>query len=210
MFSRILVLLLLTSCSLFKGSEKLSNKDLLKNLQSIKVEGEGKGRLRIRDRQYLFGIEAVLKEEKNWIMAVTIPLHGEEALIFTHLHEKNHSDPGLESFAMRIDAAIRENLKDTGLKGSDFLDAMKRSLRLILAHKLNLKVTCEESLCYMDNEIFQIEQREKEISLLTPFAGHKLITTASNLTGPFFMNTRFKVLSPEGKQELISLELFWK
>ncbi len=210
MLSRILFLLLLTSCSLFKGSEKLSNPDLLKNIEAIKVEGDGKGRLHIRERQYLFGIEAVLKENKSWILAVTIPLHGEEALIFPDLREKNADDPALESFAMRIEGGIRENLKDSDLKASDFLQALRKTLRVLLAHKLGLPLICQENICSINDEVFQIEKKEKEISIITPFAGHNLITTASNLTGPFFMNTRFKVVSPEGKRELITLELFWK
>lgn len=210
MLSRILFLLLLTSCSLFKGSEKLSNPDLLKNIESIKVEGEGKGRLHIRERQYLFGIEAVLKDNKSWILAVTIPLHGEEALIFPDLREQIADDPAMESFARRIEAGIRENLKDSDLRGSDFLLALRKTLRVLLAHKLGLSLSCRENLCTLDNETFMVVKKEKEISLITPFAGHKLITTASNLTGPFFMNTRFKVLSPEGNRDLITLELFWK
>ncbi len=210
MLSRILFLLLLTSCSLFKGSEKLSNPDLLKNIEAIKVEGEGKGRLHIRERQYLFGIEAVLKDDKSWILAVTIPLHGEEALIFPDLRDQNADDPAMESFARRIEHSIRENLKDSDLKGADFLAALRKTLRVLLAHKLGLPLNCRENLCTLEEEIFQVEKKEKEISIITPFAGHNLIATASNLTDSFFMNTRFKVLSPEGKRELISLELFWK
>lgn len=210
MLSRIFIFLFLTSCSLFKGSEKLSNPDLQKNIEAIKVEGDGKGRLHIRERQYLFGIEAVLKEKQNWILAVTIPLHGEEALIFNDLREKNSQDPELESFAARIDAGIRENLKGSGLKGTDFLNAIRKTLRVVLAHKLGLPMQCREDQCMLQDEVFQVEKKEKEISILTPFAGHNLITTASNLTGPFFMNTRFKVISPNEKRELITLELFWK
>jgi hypothetical protein len=210
MLSRILILLLLSSCSLFKGSEKLSNPDILKNIEAVKVEGEGKGRLHIRERQYLFGIEAVLKDDKSWILAVTIPLHGEEALIFPDLREKDGDDSELDSFARRIDSGIRENLKDSNLKGKDFLQALRKTLRVLLAHKLGLPLKCQESFCSLDDDVFQIEKKEKEISVITSFAGHNLIATASNLTGPFFMNTRFKVLSPEGKRDLITLELFWK
>lgn len=209
MFSRILILLVLTSCSLFKGSEKLSDPDILKNIQSIRVEGEGKGRLHIRERQYLFGIEAVLKEKKEWILAVTIPLHGEEALVFPDLHNREVENQALESFARRIDAGIRENLKGSDLKGADFLAALRKTLRLLLAHKLGLLPTCQENLCKLEEGVFQIVKKEREISIITPFAGHNLITTASNLTESFFVNTRFKVLSPKGNRELISLELFW-
>lgn len=210
MFSRIFILLLLTSCSLFKGSERLSDPDILKNIQSIKAEGEGKGRLHIRERQYLFGVEAVLKEGRSWILAVSIPLHGEEALIFQDLREKEGEDAALQSFARRIDAGIRENLKDSNLRGQDFLSALRKTLRFLLAHKLGLSINCQENRCSLDEDVFQIEKKEKEISITVPFAGHNLITTGSNLTGPFFMNTRFKVLASGEERELISLELFWK
>ena len=116
MFSRIFILLLLSSCTLFKGSEKLRSNDLRKNLESIKVEGEGKGRLHILERQYLFGVESLLREDKSWIMGVSIPLHGEEVLLFPYLDQKNTDDYSMDSFALRIDAGIRENLKNSTLR----------------------------------------------------------------------------------------------
>lgn len=210
MLGRILFLLLLTSCSLFKGSEKLSDADVLKNLQSVKVEGEGKGRLHIRERQYLFGIEALLRENNDWIMGVSIPLHGEEVLLFPDLKEKEATNQSLESFAMRIDAGIRENLRGSSLRGNDFLQALRKTVRFLLAHKLKLPLTCSENACALQGEEFLIQREEKSLRITTPFAGHQLITTASNLTGPFFMHTQFRVRSSEGKQDLITLELFWK
>lgn len=210
MFSRILILLLLTSCSLFKGSEKIREFDLQKNLQMFKTEGEGRGRLHIRERQYLFSFESVLKDNKDWIMAVAIPLHGEEALIFPDLKEVSSGDSAMDSFAMRIDAGIRENIKGSKLRGSDFLAAMRRTLRILLAHKLNLPVSCKEDSCTLDQIEYSVIKDEKTLRIITPFAGHNLVTTASNLTGPFFMNTQFRVISPEKNVDLITLELFWK
>lgn len=210
MFSRILILLLLTSCSLFKGSEKIRESDLQKNLQMIKTEGEGKGRLHIRERQFLFSFESVLKENRDWIMAVTIPLHGEEAMIFPDLRSTQPGESAIDSFAQRIDAGIRESLKGSTLRGSDFLAAMRRTLRLLLSHKLNLPVKCSSDICSLDGIEYSVMKDEKTLRIITPFAGHNLVTTASNLTGPFFMNTQFRVTAPEKKADLITLELFWK
>ncbi len=214
MFSRIFILLLLSSCSLFKGSEKLRSNDLLKNLESIKVEGEGKGRLHIHERQYLFGVESLLREDKSWIMGVAIPLHGEEVLLFPSLDQKNTDDYSMDSFALRIDAGIRENLKNSTLKGADFLSALRKTLRFLLAYRLKLPVNCEakdkDHVCSLGEDDFLVMSEEKSLRVVTPFAGHQLITTASNLTGPIFMNTQFKVTAPETKQDLLTLELFWK
>ena len=210
MFSRILILLLLSSCSLFKGSEKILESDLQKNLQMIKSEGEGKGRLHIRERQYLFSFESILKENRDWIMAVAIPLHGEEAMIFPDLRNSAPQDPATDSFAMRIDAGIRENIRGSKLKGSDFLAAMRRTLRILLAHKLNLPLNCKAHVCKLDLIEYSVIQDEKTLRIITPFVGHNLVTTASNLTGPFFMNTQFRVISPEKNIDLLTLELFWK
>jgi hypothetical protein len=206
----LLFLLILTSCSLFKGSEKIREADILKNIESVRVTGEGKGRLHIREQQYLFGLESVVKENNDWIMAVSIPLHGEEALIFPKLNEKNSDNLELESFAQRIDSGIRQNLKGSSLKGKDFLVAMRKTVRFVLAGRLKLPVTCKESTCMLDGDEFLISKDEKSLRITTPFAGHELITTASNLTGPFFLHTQFRVTSPESKQDLLTLELFWK
>lgn len=214
MFSRIAILLLLTSCSLFKGSEKLKSDDLIRNLESIKVEGEGKGRLHIQERQYLFGVESALRNDQSWIMGVSIPLHGEEVLLFPAINESRSEDLSLDSFALRIDAGIRENLKNSTLRGEDFLNAMRKTLRFLLSSRLKLGVSCKtqdkNQVCSLGEDEFIISSDEKSIRIMTPFAGHQLITTASNLTGPFFMNTQFKVLIPDGKQDLLTLELFWK
>lgn len=209
MFSRILILFLFTSCSLFKGSEKITSSDTQKILSSVKIVGEGKGRLHIRERQYLFGMESVVKDGDTWIMAVSIPLHGEEALIFPRLKENSEIDPAMESFAMRIDAGIRENFKDSELRGKDFIQALRKTVRFLLAPKLGLTISCDETMCRLGDDEFQVEREEKTVRVMTNFTGHQLITTASNLTGPFFLHTQFRVLSPLKKQDLLSLELFW-
>lgn len=209
MFSRILILLLLSSCSLFRGSERISSSDTLKVLSMVKLTGEGKGRLHIRERQYLFGLESVLKDPDTWIMAVSIPLHGEESLTFPGLKNSSDDDAGMESFGNRIDAGIRENLKGSSLYGKEFLVALRKTVRFLFAPKLGLPVTCREQTCTLDGEEFLVEREEKSIRVTTIFSGHQLVTTASNLTGPFFLHTQFRVNSPHLKQELLSLELFW-
>lgn len=209
MFSRLLILLLLSSCSLFRGSEKLSSSDTLKNIAAIRLTGEGKGRLHIKERQYLFGVESVLKDDASWIMAVTIPLHGEEALIFPSLKESSSEDPAMESFAARIEAGIRENLQGSGLKARDFLLALRKTVRLLFAKDLGLPLRCSETLCELEGEEFQIIREEKSFRIITKFSGHELVTTASNLTGPFFLRTQFRVVPEKSGPELLILELFW-
>ncbi len=214
MLSRFFILIFLTSCSLFKGSEKLSGHDLLKNLQSIKVEGEGKGRLHIHERQYLFGVESLLKENNDWIMGVSIPLHGEELLIFPDLMQEKMDNDEIDSFELRIDAGIKENLKGTSLRGKSFLEALRKTLRFLLASKLKLPVVCRmeeyKQICNLGEDEFIVLFAEKEIRMTYEFAGHQLVTTASNLTGPIFKNTQFRVASPGNKRELLTLELFWQ
>ncbi|MFL5784664.1 MAG: hypothetical protein ACJ76H_08655 [Bacteriovoracaceae bacterium] len=182
----------------------------MKNLEAVRVIGEGKGRLHIREQQYLFGLESVLKENNDWIMAVTIPLHGEEALIFPKLNEKNAENLEMESFARRIDAGIQQNLKNSQLRGSDFIVALRKTVRFLLASRLKLPVTCKKTSCTLDDEEFLIAKGEKTLQITTKLPHHQLITTASNLTGPFFLHTQFKVTPNESKQDLLTLELFWQ
>lgn len=209
MLGRLLLLLILSSCALFKGAEKIKTSDTQKLLASVKTTGEGKGRLHIRQRQYLFGVESVLKDDGDWIMAVSIPLQGEEALIFPSLQETSVADPALESFAARIDAGIRENFKGSVLSGKEFLDALRSTLRFLLSERLKLPVSCTQLSCTMQGEEFTIERDEKSLRIITAFSEHQLITTASNLTGSFFLHTQFRVVSPSQKEDLLSLELFW-
>ena len=147
-------------------------------------------------------------------MGVSIPLHGEEVLLFPALDEQTSDDLSMDSFALRIDAGIRENLKDSKLRGSDFLHAMRKTLRFLLSAKLKLPVSCrtldKNQVCTMGEDEFFVTPAEKSLRIVTPFAGSELVTTATNLTGPFFMNTQFKVHNPDWKQDLLTLELFWK
>lgn len=70
----ILVLLLLSSCA----HERVS-KSLRKSAKNICLSTEGKGRLLVKGRKYVFGYESGLDEEHaNWQLALNFPMRDQE------------------------------------------------------------------------------------------------------------------------------------
>src|SRR4051812_39014836 len=92
------LLLLVSSCSLFKPNKTLHSSDAEKLLDSVKMTGEGRGRLTLGQSQYVFSVDSILKDDFDWILAVAIPLHGEEVMILPDLRKSQVANEETESF----------------------------------------------------------------------------------------------------------------
>ena len=79
-FFPLILLLYLSACA--TGPVKNVSWDKL--WAQVKMEGEGKARLEIPPESWVFSFEAVLKKN-DWLMAITIPLKGEESFAFPGL-----------------------------------------------------------------------------------------------------------------------------
>lgn len=202
---------------MFRTSPVLTDKDLSGLLDSVKITGEGKGRLTLGQNQYVFGVDSVLKEN-DWIMAVSIPLHGEEVMILKNLKEKVLQDEETESFEKRIQWEFKQRNLDKVVSAEKFLEELRLIIRFILSSELNLKRRCnaqkEELLCELEDEIFVISRTEKKFFIRKPFGqGQMIELVAQNLTDSFFSKNDFHLYTKKEearrKTPSFSLELFW-
>ncbi len=197
------LLFLTSSCALFKTGPSLITKDNESLLKSVKVTGEGKGRLSLGQNQYVFGVDSVLKDE-DWILAVSIPLHGEEVMILKDLKKKTLQDEETESFEKRIQWEFRKRKLDKSITAEQFLVELRSLIRFILAPELNLKRRCvahnNEYVCTTDDDKFHITVTEKKYFIHKPLSnGNKLELVAQNLTDSFFSKTDFHLYTAEEK-----------
>ncbi len=219
MVRSILLLILLTSCAFFKSRPSLKTMDPEKLLASVKLTGEGRGRLGIGGNSYVFGFDALVKEDAHWLLAIAIPLQGEEVLELRDLRTKEPVASGDQSFERRIDAELRAKKLDKTLTGKLFVREFRGLVRFILRDRLGLASSCarvsEKLECKLDGEIYTVSTADEEIFIRRQFGEHHAVElVGQNLTGPIFTRNNFFLVSAEAsaqkKAPLVSLELFWK
>lgn len=205
---------LLASCSHLT----LENKDSIKLLDSVRITGEGKGRLTLGKSQYVFSVDSVLKENFDWILAVTIPLHGEEVMILPNLKEKVVVDEVVESFEERIESEFKRLKISKDLSSEKFIEELRSLVRFNLSsswgQKKNCKAQQSEMICDFDGDQFIVTTNKGEL-LITKSLGQEktLQLVAKNLTESIFKQTDIRLYTNttdrEKKQSSFSLELFW-
>jgi len=216
---RILPLLFfITSCALFKGEKNLLQEDKMDLLNSIKLVGEGRGRIALGESHYVFGVDSFLKENTDWVLAVQIPLQGEEALILPNLKQKIQPQHEIESFEERITHEFKKRKLDRSVPPKMFIKEMRSLVRFVLAPEWGEKHNCEERqdklLCDLEGEKFQVLVEEKEISIIRPLGEKKfLVLSGRNLTKSIFAQTDIRLytngMDRKKKNSSFSLELFW-
>lgn len=212
------LLFLVTSCALFKSEPNLLKEDKKELLSSIKLVGEGKGRIALGESNYVFGVDSFLKENSDWVLAVQIPLQGEEALILPNLKQKKQPQHEIESFEERIAHEFKKRKLDRSVSPKVFIKEMRSLVRFVLAPEWGEKHNCEERqdemLCTLDGEKFPILVEEKEISIIRPLGEKKfLVLSGRNLTKSIFAQTDIRLytngMDRKKKNSSFSLELFW-
>ena len=213
------LLFLLTSCALFKSAPSLKSENKLKLLDAVRLTGEGRGRLSLGTSQYVFSFESLMKENTDWLLAVSIPLHGEEVMILPELKQKTMPVSELESFEARIDREFDQRKLDKVLTSEEFLKEFRLLVRFNLAKNWGQKPNCaeqgEDMICELDGEKVLVQVTEKEISIIRLLGkGRSLVLNAQNLTKSFFDRTDIRLYSSEShsqkKVSSLSLELFWQ
>lgn len=213
-----LTLLLISSCSLFKKAIKLSDSNVETLLNSVRMTGEGRGRLSLNQGQNVFSYEAVLKDEGDWLLAVSVPLHGEEVMVLRQIKKSQFSDQNADSFEVRLQNEITSRVEGGDLTGEDYMRELRAMVRLILAPQLNLKRECSGKegsfTCLLDQDSFQVKVEKDKIFIRKVIKkNYFLELSAENLTGSFFTRTNFHLHSRSTVETLatvFSLELFWK
>lgn len=212
---RLSILFILTSCSLFRAAPSLKNQDTEKLINSIRVVGEGTGRLSFQNHEYVFGIESGLKENFDWILAVSIPLHGEEVMILPDLKKATVQEKQIDSFEKRIDQDFKGLDLSSGMTSKQFMKEVRSLIRFRLSSSWGQKRHCLGEVCELDGEKFLVQVEEKEIFITKLVSQKSRVTlTAKNLTESFFEQTEIRLYSNEDdskkKKALFSLELFWR
>ncbi|WP_408098880.1 hypothetical protein ACJVC5_08165 [Peredibacter sp. HCB2-198] len=213
------LLFFLTSCALFKSAPSLKSENKMKLLDAVRLTGEGRGRLTLGASQYVFSFESLMKENTDWLLAVSIPLHGEEVMILPELKQKNMPDSELESFEARIDREFDRLKLDKILTSEEFLKEFRSLVRFNLAKAWGQKPDCAEQgddlICELDGEKFLVKVSEKDINIIKLLGkGRSLVLNAQNLTNSIFDRTDIRLYSSEShsqkKESSLSLELFWQ
>lgn len=188
-------------------------------LNSIKITGEGRGRLSLEQGQNVFSYEAVLKEEGDWLMAVSVPLRGEEVMVLRQIKETDFSDENPDSFELRLQNEIDARMKGAELTGEDYIRELRSLVRFVLAPTVDLKRECspegqESFKCLLGPDIFMIKVEKDKIFIRKDIKkNHFMELIAENLTESFFSKTDFHLHShhdTRNSSPIFSLELFWK
>jgi hypothetical protein len=209
------LLLILTSCSLFK-SQNIQDKKITDLISILPGSGEGKGRLGINRQQYLFSFDALLKENNDWILAANIPLHGEEILMLRDLTKESVDEGEKDGLELRIEQDIGDYLKTKKQSpelAKTFLLELRRIMRFVLHKKLGLEVICSQNECRIGEAVYQVEATSKQLSLKKSLsADYEIEYAAMNLTDSNFKRSNVFLHSKNKSSSsptLLSLELFW-
>ncbi len=113
----------------------------------VKMEGEGKARLEIPPESWVFSFEAVM-QKNDWLMAITIPLKGEESFAFPGLDRpRPEIIPEQTDFRWQVVQALREASHERRLSypqlGQEFVTYLHHLLRWVHADALMLQRGCD-------------------------------------------------------------------
>lgn len=196
----------------------MENKTIDSMVKSIKVIGEGRGRLGIGQQNYLFSCEAGLKDQ-DWMLAVSVPLHGEEVMILHEIKRLNPATTKRESFELRIDHEMRNRLSLGKISGRDVTRELRSIIRFVMSSELDLKKECQlqdQNIyeCKMDQDVFHVARNSDSITIKKNIKDtHYFELIGENYSDSAFQRTNFYLRSQQEKaksQALMSLELFWK
>lgn len=208
---RILFLFILTSCSTFykKGPDyrQLPVDNLL---DSLSLTGEGRGRLEINEKNYVFNFEsAYLAENDQWGLSASFPFYGEEVLIYKKI--KNAEVIEVQKFEKRLLEALPKKWH------RKFQMTSRGLVRFILAKKLQLPRSCAPLSdntfeCKIENDTFSVTVLAEKIVVTKRFENFSLSYSGTNLTESFFDRTSLSLdsyHSQENPKTEMNLELFW-
>lgn len=218
MMKYLILILLFTSCSFYKNSHPLINYDAEKLLDSVQLTGEGKGRLTLGQSKYLFGVESVLNENYDWILAVSLPIHGEETLILRDIKKKDVNNQEQGSFELRIKNELEHLELSHFIEPETFINELRSLIRFNLARYWDQKRACRkvssDLICKFDGDEFHVTVNRKELIINKYFSKSGIIQlSAKNFSDSLFNRTDILFYRSQNeldkKESGFSLELFW-
>lgn len=190
------------------ASSPLDKVPAKKRIDYLSILGEGRGRLSVKKQQYVFSVDALLKKT-SWLLAASIPLHGEEVLELKNLERKSYVSHRSDSFEARVNHALEEIYPGKNYS-EKFILELRSFVRLILAHNLGLERSCTEDSCVVEGDQFDLETIKNSFMVSKRDSnGFVMSLTGENLNNQIFEKLTFKIISPE-KESVLTLEFFWK
>ncbi len=200
-FFSILIFLVIGACATRPVQQTTFDKLWLQ----VKMEGEGKARLEIPPESWVFSFESVM-QKNDWLMAITIPLKGEESFAFPGLDRSQPEIvPAPDDFRWQIVQALRQASHERRLAypqlGQDFVTHLHHLLRWTHADVLGLNRGCDAMSqttwsCKWDGvrSNWTWDQRKEEfvgeIELKTDW---RMRAIFKNLTGPVFKRVTLEI-----------------
>ena len=176
-------------------------------LQPIQLAGEGRGRIGYLDQSYLFRFESAFKKD-NWLLSLTIPMHGQEVLVFEDLAQPQSSGE-MQSLEVQIDQEIKKQSKLENLKNENIVVHLRSVIRFIKAQELGLETQCDKDKCFLGKEEFIIQVLNDGVQIKKIINPEYFIEfTALYLEKEFYSRVNFYLKKVKSKENFFSLELF--
>jgi hypothetical protein len=210
-----LALIFSWSCAL---RPQLLDLSLESALSSIQILGEGRGRIALDRGEYVFSYESLMRDQ-DWLMAVNIPLRGEELMVLRNIKEESAPSDEVESFEERLKHEIDSNRKNNSVTGEEYVRELRSLVRFVLAPSLGLQRRCEEEKdilhrCFVGKQDYLVEIKKDQVLVRRRISSTQTMELiAENLTDSFFTRTGFSLHSQNGSPNSLgqmSLQLFWK
>ena len=213
MLRPFLFLLILASCGSLKSNKFNPDLTVDQILIAVPMTGEGRGRVGMKGQQFVFSFDAVLNERTDWLLSASIPLHGEELMIFPAL--KDAEPPAQEeSFERRIEAMFKQEVK-AKTSSEKLIHELRHLIRFMLSAKLNIDRQCAMedmvykcSLAKSAGEYTVQEYAGKKITIHKELAPDEILKVeGESFQDKKFMRTNFYFVTNDEK--IFSLELIW-
>jgi len=199
----------------------VSNPEGLRDKMSM--AGQGKARLEIGSESWVFSFDAGFPVPDRWVMAMRIPLQGEEVFAFDGLAEAVPPPPGEGDFRARVVQALRHTSDERKLgypqAGQDFVRALHRLLAL-LRPAGRVAMTCREVVadgwsCLHAGQVSRWfwDARKSEARIEFALRGNwRMAAHFKNLTAPVFERVTLEVIRRAEETDHVELrqELFFQ
>jgi|GEM_PF-6160695 len=214
------LLFLLNACA----TRPIENATWEKLWAQVKMEGEGKARLEIPPESWVFSFEAVL-QKNDWLMAITIPLKGEESFAFPGLDRSRPEIlPEQTDFRWQVVQALRAASHERRLGypqlGQEFVTHLHHLLRWVHADALGLQRGCDATSastwnCRWDDvpSTWTWDDRKKEFTgIIEMRSNWHLQAVFKNLTDSVFKRVTLEITRKTESASVVELrqEFFFR
>ncbi len=168
--------------------------------------------------QYVFSFESVLNENKDWILAVMIPLQGEEVMILPDLSKIDVQGDEIESLEERIGKEFQELKLNQILTARELLRELRSLVRFALTKDWGGAMNCQARqslmICYQDQQEFLVLTSGGNLIIKKSLAGGRgLQLVAKSLTESIFKKIDILFLdsapsAPDSPKTFL-MEFFW-